>query len=148
MTESTNKPDRDNKRASRLDIDNWKVLIVDDQKDNLQIASEALSFHGADVRTATNGIEGLDILKDYTPTLILTDLSMPEMNGWEMQKKLRADEVTSKIPVIALTAHVMDGDEQQVIDAGFDGYIPKPFSVVNIVLQIKAILKESDDGAS
>jgi len=140
MSESQSKVDRDKYRASKLDIGDWKVLIVDDRKDNLLIAREALSFHGADVKTAINGVEGLAVLTDYKPTLILLDLSMPEMNGWEMHKKLRENEETKNIPVIALTAHVMAGDEEQVMDAGFDGYIPKPFSVASIVLQIQKIL--------
>ncbi len=141
----TEKPERSKRRRqtiSRLELDDWRVLVVDDRKDNLMIAQEALQFHGATVEIAHNGIEGLEKLKLFKATLILLDLSMPEMNGWDMFKKLRENPDTAGIPVIALTAHVMAGDEDQVMDAGFDGYIPKPFSVAAIVLQIQSILEK------
>ena len=142
MTDDTERVDRESRRASKLNIDDWKVLIVDDQKDNLMIAREALTFHGATVETAANGKEGLAALENFNASVILLDLSMPEMSGWEMFQAVRANAKTSHIPVIALTAHVMAGDEKQVMDAGFDGYIAKPFSVATIVLQIKAILSK------
>ncbi len=119
----------------------WKVLVVDDQPDNLAVAETALKFYGADVRVATNGREGLSVLEQFDANLILLDLSMPEMNGWDMFEQLRMNEATQHISVIALTAHAMVGDEEKVLNAGFDGYIPKPFSVANIVSDIQKILK-------
>ncbi|MEM9950467.1 MAG: response regulator [Chloroflexota bacterium] len=146
MIDPSPKQNRNARRAKRLDIDDWHVLIVDDQRDNLNIATEALRFHGAHVQTASNGIEGLEILETYSPTLVLLDLSMPEMNGWDMLKAMRDNPDTQKIPVIALTAHVMAGDEANVMAAGFDGYIPKPFSVATIVLKIQSILAQRQRG--
>ena len=119
----------------------WHVLVVDDQPDNLAVAETALKFYGADVRVATNGREGLSVLQQFNANLILLDLSMPEMNGWDMFEQLRTNEATQHISVIALTAHAMVGDEEKVLNAGFDGYIPKPFSVSTIVSDIQKILK-------
>ncbi len=108
-------------------VSDWTVLIVDDEPDNRVIAEKVLTFNGAKVMTAENGVEGLAALKQLTPSFILLDLSMPEMDGWEMLRCLRADRQWSMIPVIALTAHAMAGDRDRVMQAGFDGYIAKPF---------------------
>ena len=142
MTLSDNSQlDRDSRRINPENLSEWKVLIVDDQKDNLSVAEMVFQFHKAEVRIAHNGLEGLKVLEDYQPSLILLDLSMPEMNGWDMFKALRQNKATAHIPVIALTAHAMSGDEERVMQAGFDGYIAKPFSVATIVFQIQSILK-------
>lgn len=134
--------DRDKRRVDPENLQEWRVLIVDDQKDNLAVAEMVFNFHKAEVRVAHNGIEGLEVLKEFKPTLILMDLSMPEMTGWDMFKEVRGNEETSHIPVIALTAHAMSGDEEKVMAAGFDGYIAKPFSVATIIFQIQTILKK------
>ena len=105
----------------------WVVLIVDDEPDNLTVPKEVLSFYGAQVHTAEDGVEALQLLETITPTFILLDLSMPKMDGWETIKHIRADPRTSHIPVIALTAHAMSGDKERVEAAGFSGYIAKPF---------------------
>lgn len=131
---------REARRVQNEDVTGWKVLVVDDQPDNITVVQLALHFHGADVRTAQNGVQGLKILESFMPTLIILDLSMPEMTGWEMLEKLKADAKFDKIPVIALTAHAMDGDKESVLEAGFTGYIPKPFSVISIISDIKDIL--------
>ncbi len=145
MTEhkQTGHLDREERRANKKDLSDWHVLIVDDQMDNIQVVQVALSFHGAEVRTAKNGVEGLKILETFTPTLILLDLSMPEMNGWEMLEQLRARPEYKTVPVIALTAHAMGGDKERVLKAGFTGYIPKPFSVVSIFSEIEKILNDA-----
>jgi two-component system cell cycle response regulator DivK len=133
--------DRDARRVNPENLSEWRVLIVDDQKDNLSVAEMVFHFHKAEVQVAHNGTEGLAVLREFSPTLILLDLSMPEMSGWDMLTELRKNEATAHIPVIALTAHAMAGDEQRVMQAGFDGYIAKPFSVATIVFQIQSILK-------
>ncbi|MCI0711083.1 MAG: response regulator [Chloroflexi bacterium] len=131
---------RDERRMSKISLDGWKVLVVEDQVDNMAVVQATLEFNGAQVQTAHNGIEGLQALESFTPTLILMDLSMPEMSGWEMFEKVRADDRFADVPVIALTAHAMEGDQERVMEAGFDGYIPKPFSVMKIVSDIQDIL--------
>ena len=124
------------------EISKWTVLIVDDEQDNLTIAEKVLSFGGAKVYTARNGVEGMKILEDITPSFILLDLSMPEMNGWDMLKAIKSDLKTEQIPVIALTAHAMMGDRQKVMDAGFDGYIAKPFRLSTFTSEILRCFRE------
>lgn len=136
-----NSNDREQRRANPENLAEWRVLIVDDQRDNLSVAEMVFQFHKAEVRVAHNGVEALEVLKTYPATLILLDLSMPEMNGWDMFKIVRQNPETAHIPVIALTAHAMAGDEERVMAAGFDGYIAKPFSVATIVYQVQTILK-------
>jgi CheY-like chemotaxis protein len=105
----------------------WTVLIVEDDPDNLGVPQAVLTFYGAQVVTAQDGLEGLQVLDRVRPTFILLDLSMPNMDGWEMLKRVRANPDISSIPVIALTAHAMEQDVQRAKAAGFDGYITKPF---------------------
>jgi two-component system cell cycle response regulator DivK len=136
---------REERKVMRQNIKNWQVLIVDDKFDNLALAEAALHFHGATVRRASSGSEGLDILENFAANLILLDLSMPEMTGWEMFEKIRAQSGFADVPVIALTAHAMQGDKERVLEAGFTGYIPKPFSVATIVSDIQAILSKIDN---
>ncbi len=124
------------------DFTNWIVLIVDDEPDNLAVAKKVLEFSGATVHTAANGIEGLKVTRDIDPTFILLDLSMPEMDGWEMQQALRNDPTTDHIPVIALTAHAMTGDRHKVMEAGFDGYIAKPFRLSTFMSEIVRCFRE------
>jgi CheY-like chemotaxis protein len=118
----------------------WIALIVDDQDDNLAIAKTVLNFHGAQVHSAQNGEVGLEVLRTIRPTFILLDLSMPVLDGWEMLRKVRANPEISDLPIIALTAHAMDGDRERVLAAGFDGYISKPFDVQTLVPYIRRVI--------
>lgn len=122
------------------DAVNWTVLIVEDEPDNLGVPEEILKFQGASVLTARDGIEGLEVLKTATPTFILMDLSMPNMDGWEMLKAVRGNPKTKDIPVIALTAHAMRGDADRALAAGFDGYITKPFWLTTFWNEIERCL--------
>lgn len=114
-------------------VKNWHVLIVDDHTDSREVATFTMQVHGAQVLTAANGIEGLALLQSADVTFVLLDLSMPEMDGWEMVQRLRSNKRTMDIPVIALTAHAMVGDEEKVLAAGFDGYLTKPFSPLTFI---------------
>jgi len=120
----------------------WKILVVDDDQDNRAVAAQYLAFLGAEVRTAEDGTVGLKELKSFSPTFILLDLSMPEMDGWEMHRRLRADPATAGLPVIALTAHAMQEDTQRALADGFDGYITKPFLLNTLIADIKKALAE------
>jgi CheY-like chemotaxis protein len=123
--------------SSDPEISTWKVLIVDDDLDNLGVAAEYLQFIGATVQTAKDGQEGMQALDTFTPTVILLDLSMPNMDGWQMFKKVRDNPETASIPIIALTAHAMPEDRKRAVEAGFDGYITKPFMLDSLVREIK-----------
>lgn len=130
--------------SSLGDVSDWVVLIVDDDWDNLTVPEEILSFHGASVVKAEDGQAGLQALTNMAslPTFILLDLSMPVMNGWEMLENVRANPDTAHIPVIALTAHAMDEDKKQAMEAGFDGYITKPFWLHTFWEEINRCLAE------
>lgn len=118
----------------------WVVLVVDDEPDNLTIADMMLKYAGATVYAAPNGIEGLKLLESITPSFVLLDLSMPQMDGWDMLKMVRKEPRWHHIPVIAFTAHVMSGDKEQILQAGFDGYLPKPFRMKTFVPDIQKCL--------
>ncbi|MBN2304394.1 MAG: response regulator [Anaerolineae bacterium] len=119
------------------------VLLVDDEPDNVEVILDALEFRGIEAKSATNGQQALDMLKDFTPDLILLDLSMPVMDGWETRQRLEDDPKTQPIPVVALTAHAMMGDRERVLEAGFDGYVSKPISVATFVDDIRSTLKKN-----
>jgi two-component system, cell cycle response regulator DivK len=118
----------------------WTVLIVDDTQDNLNVTRFALKFHGIQVYTAVNGQESLGLLQQITPTVILLDVQMPVMDGWQTIRALRDNPATCHIPVIALTAYAMEGDREKILNAGFDGYISKPFDITTLLDDIQTIL--------
>ncbi len=124
------------------DVAAWTVLIVDDEPDNVGVPEGMLTFYGADVYAAENGVKGLEQLKTVTPTLILLDLSMPGMDGWQMLQALRKHDDWKGLCVIALTAHAMAGDREKVMAAGFDGYISKPIDLLTFIDEIKKIQAE------
>ena len=130
------------RNAPNSDIKQWTVLIVDDEPDNRTIAETVLSFSGAKVHTAVHGVDGLKLLEDLTPSFVLLDLSMPVMDGWEMLKQIRANVKTQTIPVIALTAHAMAGDRERALEAGFDGYIAKPFRLGTFMSELTSCFQE------
>ncbi len=118
------------------------VLVVDDEPDNLTVVAETLAYMGLTVRSARNGHEGLDILLDFVPDVILLDLSMPQMDGWEMCAQLKANSYTASIPVIALSAHAMAGDMERALAGGFDGYLSKPIEIMSLLENIQRALVE------
>jgi CheY-like chemotaxis protein len=103
-----------------------KILVVDDEPDNLEVVSLLLQMCDADVITASNGQEGIEMTRKHQPKFIISDLSMPVMSGWEMIHTLKNDRTTMDIPVIALTAHAMTGDRTRALAAGFHNYLSKP----------------------
>mgnify|MGYP000983362338 CR=1 FL=1 len=107
-------------------MEGWTVLVVDDEPDSLDVASTLLEMVGVSVLIASNGKLGLELARAHRPRFIISDLSMPEMSGWEMLKHLKADVATQDIPVIALTAHAMRGDRERAVAAGFHNYLTKP----------------------
>lgn len=125
------------------DPSTWKVLIIDDNADNLGVASQLLSFLGAEVHAAQSGSEGLEILENLQPTFILLDLTMPGMDGWDVLKVLRANPKDAGTVVIALTGHAMEGDLELIQAAGFNGYITKPYMMATFLGRIKDVLAES-----
>ena len=126
------------------DATTWVVLVVDDEPDNLTIAEMMLKYAGATVYSAQNGVEGLKLLDTITPSFVLLDISMPQMDGWDMLQVMRESPQWRTLPVIACTAHVMPGDKEEVMQAGFDCYLPKPFRMKTFVPDIRKCLKAID----
>jgi two-component system, cell cycle response regulator DivK len=124
-------------------IKSWIVLIVDDEPDNLNIATKVLDHYGAQVYSAIDGVGGLAMLANMPrPTFILLDLSMPVMDGWTMLKEVRANPAYRTLPIIAVTAHAMEGDREKTLEAGFDTYIAKPFRLTSFLEDIQTCLSE------
>lgn len=121
---------------------NLSILLIDDEPDNLVVMEELLVLMGAHVTTTANGKDGLQKAMEREFDLIISDLSMPEMSGWELLFRLRKREETKAIPVIALTAHAMAGDKERVLDAGFENYISKPVDLMNLLSELPEMLKE------
>ncbi len=124
----------------KANVSHWTVLIVDNEPDNIDVAQTILTFYGATVRTARHGLEGLEVLREFIPTVILLDLSMPVMDGWEMLEKIRENPAITHIPTIALTAHAAGLDQDQAIAKGFDGFIVKPFRIDSLISDIQRFL--------
>jgi two-component system, cell cycle response regulator DivK len=127
-------------------ITEWNILLVDDEPDNIEVVAESLEFYGMEVRTAENGRAALEILMDWMPDLILLDLSMPVMDGWETLRALKADPQTQNIPILAFSAHAIIGDAERALSAGFDGYLTKPVNVPTLLKDLRAAFKERAAG--
>jgi len=116
------------------------ILLVEDNPHNRKIFSGMLSHAGFTVLEAEDGHEAMN-LAELSPDLILMDLSIPGIDGWEVTKRLKSAPKTKGIPIIALTAHAMRGDEERAIVAGCDGYLAKPISPKKVVEEVKRYLK-------
>jgi CheY-like chemotaxis protein len=121
----------------------WTVLVVDDDLKSLDIAYRLLYYFGADVHTAMNGKEGLERAKHVKPQIIITDLSMPIMDGWELIDCLKKDPELCDIPVIALTAHAMTGDSEKAITAGCHNYLTKPLMPTTFITDLVNLASEA-----
>jgi CheY-like chemotaxis protein len=117
------------------------ILIVDDNPINLRLASEVLRHAGHLVVNAANAEQALEMLRHFTPQLVLMDVALPGMDGLSLTRLLKADERLRAVPIIALTAYAMKGDEQRALDAGCDGYIAKPLDTRRLPEQVAAYLR-------
>ena len=120
-----------------------RVLLVDDYPDAREMYSEYLQFSGFDVVEAANGIEALQSALERTPDIILMDLSLPVMDGWEATRRLKADDRTASIPVVALTGHALAGISEGAKRAGCDAFVTKPCLPEDLVKEIRKVLDES-----
>ncbi|MBC8171102.1 MAG: response regulator [Anaerolineae bacterium] len=123
-------------------LKNWNVVVVDDEPDSLVVAQRILKYYGAIVHKATNGQEGLDMVRQVRPRFVISDLSMPVMDGWEMLSALKQDRATINIPVIALTAHAMLGDRERAMAAGFHNHLTKPLTAGTFMRDLLTVLDE------
>lgn|SRR5574341_651087 len=116
-------------------------LVIDDEPDNVGVVVKLLTLMGARALSAENGKQGLEVARTAHPDVILCDLSMSVMSGWETLYEIRQDSELKDIPVIALTAHAMAGDRQRVVQAGFNNYIAKPIDVPKFIPMFISMLK-------
>ena len=117
------------------------VLIVEDNELNMKLFHDLLEAHGYETVGTRNGIEALDLARKHHPDLILMDLNLPVMDGWEASRQLKADPATRDIPIIALTAHAMAGDREKAMAAGTDDFDTKPVSFDRLMGKIKQQLQ-------
>ena len=114
-----------------------KILLVEDNEMNRDMLSRRLERKGFEVLIAVDGRQGVETTKNELPDLVLMDMSLPEMDGWEATRLLKAEESTKGIPVIALTAHAMEGDREKALEAGCDDYDTKPVEFKRLLGKIE-----------
>jgi CheY-like chemotaxis protein len=118
-----------------------KILLVEDNEMNRDMLSRRLRRRGYQVELAVDGESGVEMAHTLAPDLILMDMSLPILDGWEATRRLKADVATQHIPVIALTAHAMSSDCEKALEAGCDDYDTKPVELFRLLGKIEAILK-------
>ncbi len=119
-----------------------KILLVEDNEMNRDMLSRRLQRKGFEVLIAVDGGQGVDMAKSTSPDLILMDMSLPVLDGWEATRRIKADPTTQPIPVIALTAHAMAGDREKALEAGCEDYDTKPIELNRLLEKIEALLKK------
>lgn len=122
-----------------------KILLVEDNEMNRDMLSRRLHRRGYEVLIAADGVQGIELARTEQPDIILMDMSLPVLDGWEAARQLRGTYETSTIPIIALTAHALAGDRQKSLEAGCDEYETKPVDFLRLIGKIETLLK---NGAS
>lgn len=129
-------------------LQGWDVLLVDDEPDSLEVAQRILKFYSANVLAAENGQEALAIAVKARPKFVLTDLSMPVLDGWGLLYEMRQDPRTLETPVFALTAHAMTGDRERALAAGFHNYLTKPLMPATFINDLLLLIEGVPELAS
>jgi len=124
-----------------------KVLLVEDNEMNRDMLSRRLIRRGFQVVFAMDGQHGIDLAHSERPDIILMDMSLPVIDGWEATRRLKADDATRSVPVIGLTAHAMSGDREKAIEAGCDDYDTKPVELDRLIGKIERLLGTAKDEA-
>ena len=123
-----------------------RILLIEDNEMNRDMLSRRLTRRGYDLLLAADGEEGRQIAEKQQPDLILMDMSLPVIDGWEVTRQLKAAPKTKLIPVIALTAHAMAGDREKALDAGCDDYDTKPVELPRLIGKIQTLLNGTSPG--
>ncbi|AFZ19863.1 response regulator [Allocoleopsis franciscana] len=119
-----------------------KILLVEDNEMNRDMLSRRLQRKGHEVLIALDGIQGIELAQSQQPDLILMDMSLPVMDGWQATQQLKAAPETGGIPIIALTAHAMAGDREKCLEVGCDDYDTKPVEFSRLLAKIQALLEK------
>ena len=118
-----------------------KILLVEDNEMNRDMLSRRLLRHGYEVVMAVDGEQGVVMAASERPDLILMDMSLPEMDGWEATRRIRREEAMRGVPIIALTAHAMEGDREEARAAGCDDYDTKPIELPQLLAKMQSLLQ-------
>ena len=118
-----------------------RILIVEDNEENRDALARRLKRRGYDVVLAVDGLQGVAMSKSEKPDLILMDMNLPELDGWEATRQVKAAPETAAVPVIALTAHALSGDKERALAAGCTDYHTKPVELPRLLEQIEALLR-------
>jgi len=119
------------------------VLVVEDNLDNYELVRTILQLGGYDTFLAVNGRDGVDAARKQKPDLILMDMALPEMDGWDATEHIRGDPETRHIPMIALTVHTLPRERKRALDAGVDAYLSKPYDAAQLIQLVERILEKS-----
>lgn len=122
-----------------------RILVVEDNELNMKLLNDVLEAHGYDVLTTGEGAVAFVWARQYRPDLILMDLQLPDMSGLEVTRQLKADPDTASIPIVAVTAFAMAGDEKKALEHGCDGYVAKPINLRNFLDLIAAFVGTPDN---
>jgi two-component system cell cycle response regulator DivK len=114
-----------------------RILVVEDNEKNMKLVRDVLQASGYRTLEATTGGRGVELAIEHRPDLVLMDIQLPDIEGIEALRRLRGDERTASVPVVALTAQAMHGDRERFLTAGFDDYLPKPVDIVDLVATVK-----------
>lgn len=119
-----------------------KILVVEDQEDNRRILRDLLSSRGYEIIEVTDGLAGVAAAQTHHPDLILMDIQLPGIDGYEATRRIKEDKELQSIPVIAVTSYALSGDEQKALSAGCDDYIAKPYSPRELLAKVEQILSK------
>jgi two-component system cell cycle response regulator DivK len=114
-----------------------RVLVVEDNEKNMKLFRDVLTAKGYSTLEATTGARAVELAAEHVPDLVLMDIQLPDLDGSAALARLRADDRTTSIPVLALTAQAMHGDRERFLAAGFDGYIAKPVDVIELIATVR-----------
>ena len=119
-----------------------RILVVEDQEDNRTILRDLLTSAGYEILEAVNGAEGVSLAKAHRPDLILMDIQLPLIDGYEATRRIKAEDALAAIPIVAVTSYALSGDEAKARAAGCDAYITKPYSPFDLLSVIRAHLRD------
>jgi len=121
-------------------LSGWDIVVIDDEEDSLMVAEIILTEYGANLHTASDGAQGLAQIRKVHPKFVISDISMPVMDGWGLIFTIKNDRTLMDIPVIALTAHAMTGDRERAFSAGFHNYLTKPLTANTFIHDLVKLL--------
>lgn len=121
-----------------------RILVVEDQEDNRRILRDLLASAGYEIVEAVTGKEGVSMAQMHRPDLIIMDIQMPEMDGYEATRQIKANSALRDIPIIAVTSYALSGDDKKAYEAGCVDYITKPFSPRQLLAKIEEFLRQAD----